>query len=428
MSCLAINEFLFLWDRTPMRKTKPLFSLAAALLISTSFANTHAWGQTNAQNSKLLADKTESRLSLKANLGYIYGFGGKWAKSTDNSESKSLGASAVGYGASLGYTHRSGFGISADYLGFNHKWADASNGAKYDSNYHVVTFTPSYRFKLDSDNHWGLRLGLGLGFSVSNVAWANNLNQVNGAKVANGAGYVLFGNKHSTTLSLSNGGSGLCPNVRSVEVTDDLSFETDDANSCLDSRQERLSGASNYAIAAWLKGLTITKDDLVKVSKKEGDNTAINREVDVKYYGLISDKVTNSCVWGMTEGCYMQNGKQNIGGTAGKPGAVSPATVGPKAPATVDPTASGAPGNPGSSNEGDSITRGSGKGSAGFVIAPQVAVEYDNGVFHTDISARYMHALKNVKYSGKEGSSDVTYTNKAGPLAFFIGAGLGVNF
>ena len=405
-----------------MRKTKPLFSLAAALLISTSFANTHAWGQTKAQNGKLLTDKTESRLSLKASLGYIYGFGGKWAKSTDNSEKKSLGASALGYGASLGYTHRSGLGISADYLGFKHKWSEANNGAKYDSNYHVVTFTPSYRFQLDSNNHWGLRLGLGLGFSVSNVSWANNLNQVNGAKIANGAGYVLFGYKHPTTLSLSNGGSGLCPDVHSVEVTDNLSFETDEANSCLDSHQDRISGASNFAIATWLKGLTITKADLVKASKIEGDNTAINREVDVKYYGLISDKVTNSCVWGMTEGCYMQNGKQFIAGKPETVAPVDPVAPAPVAPAPVDPD------NSSTLNGSDSIITGSGKGNVGFVIAPQAAVEYDNGVFHTDISARYMHALKNVKYSGKEGSSDITYTNKAGPLAFFIGAGLGVNF
>ncbi|MDI9314107.1 MAG: hypothetical protein QM529_05500, partial [Hydrotalea sp.] len=78
---------------------------------------------------------------------------------------------------------------------------------------------------------------------------------------------------------------------------------------------------------------------------------------------------------------------------------------------------------------------GSAKDDAGFVLAPQVALEYDNGMLHADINVKYIHELFNVRYFGSEGSVSgqkesgaITYTSIAGPLALFVGAGLGVNF
>ncbi|MDI9314498.1 MAG: hypothetical protein QM529_07490 [Hydrotalea sp.] len=154
----------------------------------------------------LLADKVAGKLMVKADVGYVYNFAGGWEKTkTDGGASlgdnTSAGAGGFGYGASLGWTSKTGFGLAADYMGFNHKWNGAGTGVNagsnynYDAAYHVMTVVPSYRFKLDSADHWGLRLGMGVGFSISDVKWKangtpSNAAQSGGTRVAGGASYI----------------------------------------------------------------------------------------------------------------------------------------------------------------------------------------------------------------------------------------------
>ncbi|MGI9461003.1 MAG: hypothetical protein ACR2NY_00295 [Alphaproteobacteria bacterium] len=220
-----------------------------------------------AQDKKttLLAKDIDGVLSLKFDVGYVYYFAGMWHKyenGNDAGSHPSLGANGVGYGGSLGYTHASGFGISTDYLGLTHHWAgaladDTTRNYNFTALYHTIAFTPSYKFNLGKDKKWGLRLGLGLGFSLSDMEY------------------------------------------------------------------ESIDGVTN---------------------------------------GIVKDDV-------------------------------------------------------------------------GFIIAPIMTIEYDDGFLHFDINARYIHALKDVDYFGSEGSvnasetaGNIQYTSKAGPLSLYVGVGLGINF
>ena len=150
-------------------------------------------------NNKFYINKSvDGFFTIKANIGYIYHFPTKW--NMDGVKVNGAGNSAVGYGASVGYTHRLGFGLSADYLGFNNKWN--SDGTGYDASFHTLLFTPSYRFALDKESTWGLRLGLGVGFSLSDVAWgktggaAGGLSGVGASgKSADGAIYSRYDNR-----------------------------------------------------------------------------------------------------------------------------------------------------------------------------------------------------------------------------------------
>ena len=111
------------------------------------------------------------------------------------------GNSAVGYGASLGYTHQSGFGLSADYLGFNNKWN--SGGNNYDASFHALTLTPSYRFALDRGNQWGLRLGLGVGLSLSDITWGSGGKTANALTTTNNPAGKMAGGATFFSMALT---------------------------------------------------------------------------------------------------------------------------------------------------------------------------------------------------------------------------------
>ena len=83
-------------------------------------------------NGPLLASKVAGKLMLKADIGYVYNFAGDWEKTggANHGEHKSVGAGAIGYGLSLGWTHRSGFGLSGEYIGFTHRWTGTANGTQ----------------------------------------------------------------------------------------------------------------------------------------------------------------------------------------------------------------------------------------------------------------------------------------------------------
>ena len=99
-----------------------------AMAQNVSSSSSGAVGQT------LLSNKIAGKLLLKIDVGYIYNFSGQWdkqgrkTKSESDGSNISVGTGGVGYGASLGYNHLSGWGVSADYLGFDHKWVGAGTG------------------------------------------------------------------------------------------------------------------------------------------------------------------------------------------------------------------------------------------------------------------------------------------------------------
>ncbi|MDI9314037.1 MAG: hypothetical protein QM529_05125, partial [Hydrotalea sp.] len=207
-----------------MKKLILTSSLLATTLLATA---THAQNVTNSRgtgaNGPLLANAVAGKLLLKADVGYVYSFAGDWSKTGNadapkNGDNKSAATGGVGYGVSLGWTSKSGFGLSADYLGFNHKWTglgtnDSTTQFNYDAPYHVMTITPSYRFKLDSADNWGLRVGLGVGFSLSDVNWANNLSASGaqskaGVRVAGGAIYSIQSNSNDPYVNATSGVTG----------------------------------------------------------------------------------------------------------------------------------------------------------------------------------------------------------------------------
>ncbi|MDI9314553.1 MAG: hypothetical protein QM529_07775 [Hydrotalea sp.] len=61
----------------------------------------------------------------------------------------------------------------------------------------------------------------------------------------------------------------------------------------------------------------------------------------------------------------------------------------------------------------------------GLVLAPLVGVEYDNGIFHVDVTGRYFYALRDVAYHGNDNSN---YQSKKGALGVAATLGLGLNF
>ncbi|MDI9314528.1 MAG: hypothetical protein QM529_07650 [Hydrotalea sp.] len=407
-----------------MKNKKIIITIAAAMLMTTALNSAVFNNYAKAQdiNTNLLANNVDGKLMLKADIGYVYSFAGDWNKS--NAESPSIGGNkstatgGVGYGASLGYTHKSGIGLSADYLGFNHKWTGLGTDVKsktefnYDASYHVVTLVPSYRIKLDSANNWGLRVGLGVGFSLSDVSWAQKISASNGAqssgvKVAGGANYTAA--------------TGFLPlNVCGADNTTALAAITDSANlstpnSCRDGALASIAGitATDFAIATMLKNAGFTQSELSAIGATTTTTHAHGISISqnaTNTVGHIATPVLNSCVWGMVNGCYQANGTQYT----------APAPSGGGGTPSGNPAAS---------------SGGSAKDDAGFVLAPQVALEYDNGMLHADINVKYMHELFNVRYFGSEGSVDglatsgaITYTSIAGPLALFVGAGFGMNF
>ncbi len=63
------------------------------------------------------------------------------------------------------------------------------------------------------------------------------------------------------------------------------------------------------------------------------------------------------------------------------------------------------------------------KGSIGWVMLPTVSIEYDNGIFHSDLTGKYIYAFNDITYGNDAGSR-----TKAGEVGFYAGVGLGLNF
>ncbi|MDI9314547.1 MAG: hypothetical protein QM529_07745 [Hydrotalea sp.] len=395
-------------------------------------------------NGPLLANAVAGKLLLKADVGYVYSFAGDWSKTggSNPGDNKSTATGGVGYGVSLGWTSKTGFGLSADYLGFNHKWTglgtnDSTTQFNYDAPYHVMTITPSYRFKLDSADNWGLRVGLGVGFSLSDVNWARQVDptgnaKANGTKVAGGAAYYVndenvtpsdFGLENDLTGDCATSGGKFNINILFTDsnygaeskicklLVGDAKVEgfTDDQIvTAINNGKIKVAGAVSsslgIAYSVWSKALGAN-------ATPAGVTALISNAITVIHFQLGTAVVMNADTWGKLTAT-----QQNALVTAG---VVYENNTAP----TPTPT-------PAAASSG-----GSAKDDAGFVLAPQVALEYDNNLLHFDINVKYIHGLLDVRYFGSEGavsgsasSGAITYTSKAGPLALFIGAGLGINF
>lgn len=209
-------------------------------------------------DDKFVVNKAvDGKFTIKGDIGYLYGFANRWTGDFANIGSsqnvKDSGSHAVGYGASLGYTHSSGFGISADYLGFNSKWN--SDGVRYDAAYHALTLTPNYRLALDKDKQWGLRLGLGIGLSLSDLNWGAGPGAAGGV-----AGRKAVGSAAADGAYYSRAGGSkafapaYCANKKTSVITDSVgSGGHRYGNHCAnDLTMEKTAPISDLKIAAWL--------------------------------------------------------------------------------------------------------------------------------------------------------------------------------
>lgn len=414
-------------DKRAVAKKLLTFSLTTALT-GAAFANSAAaapilLGNGTGNGGPLLANAVAGKLMLKADVGYVAVLDGNWTKAGDKNQGDNISptTSAVGYGVSLGWTHKTGFGVSMDYMGFNNQWSGNGTGAsaatqyKYNGNYNVVTFVPNYRLKLDKNDFWGARFGLGLGFSLSSVNWNNTSIVQNGVQTR--GGLRVAGGASYSNASIS-GNTKLTPNATCGNTGgDNLIIVYYDSvgvpGSTLLPNQLRCTDSS---VAA---GKNV--HDLAPSGLNDIDiaNALNNGSI---FYNLFSSPVSYT-VWNHVNS---QVRNAMIAGNA---------TAQTLDQATAQCTGAGGVFNP---VNGDCIsTGGSGKG-VGFIVAPQAAIEYDNGLLHCDVNIKYLQELVDVRYNGSEGSGDlisslssagtITYTKKAGPLALFIGVGLGANF
>ena len=463
-------------------KYKALINVATALLITTALGGATFTKYANAKDANtnarggvagpLLGNYVAGKLMLKADLGYVYNFGGGWNKTTTATglsigDSTSVGASAVGYGVSLGWTHTSGFGISADYMGFKRKGIDVAASDEptqfnYDASYNVVTFVPSYRIKLDSAGDFGVRLGLGLGLSVADVNWgnkitANGAQQSGGARVAGGAVYNVeekarlsdFGmasdpNFGGNCNSLNGKFGGLLHVSDSAGATSTfpaLSTGSNGRNRCTATGRQTnsVAGFTDAQIALAFKKGSISLTDIsesnpfaygVWSAALSGNNLPL----------IINNVIANVNAFEKLNLLFLQPGNavtlpygvwQKL-----SPGAQAKFVAAGAVGQTLEQATAACTASKGTW-DGSLCTlpsAGSFKDEIGMVIAPQVTFEYDKGQIHADLSIKYLHGLLNVRYFGSEipngidKSDHTTYTSKAGPLAFFIGAGFGANF
>ncbi len=348
-------------------------------------------------NNNLLADKINGQFTLKVDLGYLVNFPGKLNKSYQDgtTDTTALGAySSFGYGASFGYTSNKKWGLSFDYLGFHRKWQDV--GHNYNAGYNIMTLTPSYRFSLDKKNEWGIRLGLGLGVAVSDVKYSG--------------------------LSQATSGTAIRTDIKNPDLTGACPFYTD-ANGL---KPGDTVGNTPISVKPHLM-------TTVNVSAANLPNGSIGPDRCVLYdpmWYLFRDG-----------GPYKAASTPPASGSPVPPVTTTPPPSTPLPPSvstpppSTPPPSTPPPASPATTSDAsltstwvpNDNTAGTLGGTA-MVIAPQVSVEYDNGYFHADINARYIAALQKFNYANKDEKNNIKYNSNPGSLAFFVGAGLGINF
>ncbi|MDI9314033.1 MAG: hypothetical protein QM529_05105 [Hydrotalea sp.] len=433
------------------------------------------------------------RFVIKGDVGYVYGLSGSWSKTNDlnlNQEgsNSSLATGGIGYGGSLGWTSDTGFGLSADYMGFNRKWTGAGTGSSastnynYDANYHVVALVPSYRFSLDSDNHWGLRFGVGLGATISNIKWAQQAStsggsassgakQNNGVRVAAGADYTdVVGNAGPcgsagiysdgrgsiATPSFANGvhitlGRFQCikstfnPDGSVTNEILDSGLTADDfvrllavgqGKFLLNARGTIIAGGQPVDYNVWSQviqsGNEVSIDSLqVLADAFNGTPNGAGYEVNFETVPqgstvIIADdtwnKITRQGQVALTA-AGAQSASQAQAACIAAGGTWANNVCTPAQVITQPPVI------PLIQPQTTSSSGGLATGGIGFIVVPQVSLDIDYDWFHMDVSVKYLHQVLNTRYAGHDNSGDaVTYISKPGPLAVFFGGGLGFNF
>ncbi|MGI9348154.1 MAG: hypothetical protein ACR2PV_09235 [Gammaproteobacteria bacterium] len=364
------------------------------LLCATTLSLALLSGTAQAQN--MLANKIDGKLTLSGNVGYIYNFSGSW-RSTESHTSKS--GNSVGYGLSFGYDHKSGFGLSSEYLTYTHNYE--TGGASYKVPYHIATFTPSYRVNFGKDDNWYMKTGLGLGFSISsiektttngNIEIASGLLYYNReledgklCHIANdhrdGGLFIERGHVVPVYAASEPDGSG---NQRAFTESPFVGIEFEPDPSVGDTLPVGIA-----CLTLWDGGtFTVLHEDGLHYAygtyKIESD--ANNSPYPAEYAIDQTDGI-------ITRETPPQSDGSNI--------------------VTIE------------FNDEEDI-RTLAIDDAGFIIAPTLAFGYDDDIFHFDITTKYIHALKDVLYHGENG--DPNQTQNKGPLAFYIGAGVGINF
>ena len=432
-------------------------------------ANSGAWGVKNP-----LFDKVAGKLNLTANVGYVYNFDSKW----DSEVGTGKANGGFGYGARIGWTNTSGFGISGDYLGFTSKWSNGTT--EYSNPYHVLTITPSYRFSFGQSKEWGLKVGLGVGMSLADVSWGTAMTAKGASgKVAGGAVYKsaatetessnmgdvahsgvpgeiarhdMFTTASSPTAT-SAGGSVTCSNyfitdgfasATTIEATDICIGNEHSGNFRLDRPSGSATGVEKNKKQNLGKGgtagATFSYGYVTRVSITDSDIVA-----DIKAGNIVWAKDTIAAsIWSAAVSTATTATEAQKVVDALKAAAASwtagagnfqaaRATISSAVQTILDAGAVGSDVAKLKGNLAAAIAAapvadagGSAKDDAGFVLAPEIALEYDNGLLHADINARYIHGLANVKYDGQNGTGN--QLQRSGPLAVFVGAGFGVNF
>ncbi|MGI9461498.1 MAG: hypothetical protein ACR2NY_02845 [Alphaproteobacteria bacterium] len=319
-----------------------------------------------ARAENMLADKIDGKLTLSGNVGYIYNFAGKWR--SHNSKS----GNSVGYGLSFGYDHKSGFGISSEYLTYTHNYEIGNDSYKVP--YHIATFTPSYR--INFEDNWYLKVGLGLGFSISSIQKMD----YTGTEIADGALYKKT-QDDGTCQIVNNGDATSVPQSGVVYVYNTYN------NGVVGGGSREITLDFDTSVAEILPNTCITL----------WDNDRFTFEIDGKHYLRGTYELSTEAK--QVYFAVVETVKTFISDE------------------TESPSGSG-------NNSGNNNTIAI--DDAGFILAPTLAFGYDDGFAHFDITTKYIHAVKDVLYHGQDGAPN--QTQNKGALAFYIGVGAGVNF
>lgn len=313
-------------------------------------------------NNAMAQTKKGVGLTIAPQIGYAYNSG-----------------SHFGYGANIGYTHKSGWGVSADYFGYG------------GSAYNAVTLSPTYKFALDKNGEFAIKVGLGVGASFSEQS-TTSVATTGAIKIAGGAGYsngvvtyfdsegeTSIGNAFLTNKVVGAGGLG-GTNPTDTEIATVIKGG---GYSVYQHSAHNVVTKPPIASGVWqdVFGHTATKagvDTLLSANGKTAgfaSGTAVEMKSNVWDSLSAEDQdflITNQLVTNQI--------------------ALQATTQEPTQPQTQAQILA-------STGETTTETKTS------FVFAPKISFEYNKGLLHSSISVAYLT-----------------------PSAVFINAGLGVNF
>ncbi|MDI9314537.1 MAG: hypothetical protein QM529_07695 [Hydrotalea sp.] len=406
-----------------------------------------------------LRDEPSVGFYLKGDVGYVFNFAGGLAKTGgQNSGNNNTGKGGnIAYGVTLGWNDQSGVGVAVDYLGLSGGWSanDPSGLVKntYSARYDIVTFLPSYRFTLLKDQWW-LRVGLGMGVNISRLTWGGRANAATGnSRVTSGAIY-----KDANATYHSDGTGGATANFanRTPAINAACTYGIYFDSNLPPEPLTLLDKITGVAVADYTTFMGYTE---YSTCMHDYENVVLNPNpgpphTPTFYFLMITDNdIVNglknkSIVYGggaVARGVWTQLtdtlANLQLLADATEYSLKIPPDYNAGTMVTIDNNiwrslstsqqramiASGAV-----TNSDLTALGGTSDVAIGFVIAPQIGVECEYGLFHADVNIRYFHELTAIKYYGGEGvgagAQQVLYSAAPGPLGVYLGGGLGVNF